>query len=458
MTDDETLKKILASPTLFSYQILKFKPTRYQAELLECDRNSIVIWGRQCGKTTTLAIKALHRALVRVNQEILIVAPTQRQAKLMFDKIYEFCEHIPFVKEHTKRLTMSDIELDSGSRIHCLPAGHEGMSIRGFSASMIIFDEAALVPDAVFFAVRPSMAVRGEQVIMSGTPFGKQGFFYNQYRMTELKKPSAREWDIFKVRASESPFIEETYLEEQRAMLPIAQFQQEYEAEFVADSNAYFPYNLIVPAMDDYVYALPTKLPPSHKLVIGVDIARSGSDETAIAICSVTPDNHYKLEWMETHEHSLITETAGRIVELAGQYPDAQIYIDETGLGAGALDIVRERNVPATGIVFTVAKRNRMYSNLKMALEQRRVVFSSEDRKLSYQFGNYSGKTASDGSWHVVKGGGHDDTVDALSLCFCGESDLIMEPFGEGIELNPIRRFLPPEQSFPDIYTIFGAR
>jgi hypothetical protein len=436
----EELKKKLSSPTLFSYAILGLKPTRYQAELLESEKNSIVIWGRQCGKTTTLAAKALHRALTRKNQEILIVAPTQRQAGLMFDKIYDFCTFNEFIKQHTRRLTMSNAEFDSGSRIHCLPAGHEGASIRGFAASMIIFDEAALIPDAVFLAIRPSMAVRGEQLVMSGTPYGKRGFFYNQYRLTELKKEKDKEWDVFKIRSADSPFIDPRFLQEMKETMTIDQYQQEFEAEFIADSNSYFPYSLVVPAMDDYQYGLPTTLPVGAKLVMGVDVARAGSDETAIAICSITTDNHYKLLWLETHGHNLITETAGRIVELAGQYPDMKIYVDATGLGVGALDIVRERNVSVTGVVFTVATRNRMYSNLKLGLEQRRLTISGEDRKLAGQFGNYTAKQSSDGSYHIVKGGGHDDCVDALALCFCGEGDLVWDTFGEGIQLNPIRR------------------
>jgi Terminase large subunit, T4likevirus-type, N-terminal/Terminase RNaseH-like domain len=445
MADD--IKQLLASPTWFSAKILGIKPTKYQAFLLEEDKNCIVIWGRQCGKTTTLAIKALHRAIVRKNQEILIIAPTQRQAKLMFDKIFGFCDSNDFVKAHTKRLTLSDIELDSGSRIHCLPAGHEGMNIRGFSATMIIFDEAALIPDAVFLAIRPSMAVRGDikvggQLVMSGTPYGKRGFFYNQYRLTELRKESAREWEIFKVRASESPIIEPSFLEEMKATMTTDQYMQEFEAEFVADSNAFFPYSLVVPAMDDYQYVLPTStasLPREAKLVMGVDVARTGSDETAITICQVTSDEQYKVLWSETHGHSLITETAGRVVELAGLFPDMKIYIDETGLGAGALDIIRERNVDITGITFTPMTRSKMYSNVKLALEQRRLKFSTDDRKLAGQFSNYSGKQGSDGSYRIVKGDAHDDCVDSLSLCFCGIYDLEWDT-GFPMQLNPVRQ------------------
>jgi hypothetical protein len=441
----EELKQILASPTLFAVTILGIKPTRYQADLLEADKDCLVVWGRQCGKTTTLAIKALHYALTHPKREILIIAPTQRQAAIMFEKIYEYCDQNEFVKAHCAKLTQSDVLFDSGSRIHCLPAGHEGTSIRGYAASMVIFDEAAFVPEAVFMAVRPSMAVRGEVTILSGTPFGKQGYFYNQYRINELKKPQARTWETFHVRSSDSSIIDKAYLEAEKASLPASQYAQEYDAEFTAANDAYFPAQLLMTAAEDYEYMLPTakKLPTGTKLVMGVDIARMGSDETAMCICSVTADNEYKVLWVEQHSHLTITESAGRIVELAREYPDMVNYIDETAVGGGALDIVKERNVNAVGVVFSRQQRNRMYQNLKMALEQHRVKFSANDRKMLRQFDNYSGKAASDGTFQIVKGDGHDDCVDALALCFAGVMDLEWEPFGEGLMLNPLKRYQP---------------
>lgn len=442
-SEEDAVKMTLASPTLFSTFVLKIKPTRYQADVLETDGNSIVLWGRQTGKTTTLATKALHRALTHPKQEILIIAPTQRQAALMFSKIHDFTEYNEFVKAHTKRSTLNDIEFDSGSRIHCLPAGREGTSIRGFSATMIIFDEAAFIPDATFMALRPSMAVRGEQVVLSGTPFGRRGYFWNQYKNNSMKRPALQDWDMFKVPSRESPFIEEAFLRQQKEEMTADVYAQEYEAEFTADNDSFFPAHIVAPNLYEYNYALPMMkdLPRESKLMMGVDIARAGADETAFVICSITKDDYVKVEWVETHSKSKITETAGRVVELAGEYPEMQIYMDESGLGAGALDIVKERNVSnATGVVFSTDMRNRMYSGVKLALEQNRLKLNESDRKMIDQFSNYTGKQTSEGRWHIVKGEKHDDCVDALALCFSGETDIEAFPFEEGLDLSPFRR------------------
>jgi hypothetical protein len=75
--------------------------------------------------------------------------------------------------------TKQTLELSNGSRILALPGGDEG-AIRGFSGvRCLVLDEAARIPDALWIAVRPMVAVsRGSMMVLS-TPFGRRGFFYD---------------------------------------------------------------------------------------------------------------------------------------------------------------------------------------------------------------------------------------------------------------------------------------
>jgi hypothetical protein len=61
-----------------------------------------------------------------------------------------------------------------------LPCKEE--TIRGYSnISLLIIDEAARVPDDVFRAVSPMLAVSGGRLICLSTPYGKRGFFYDAW-------------------------------------------------------------------------------------------------------------------------------------------------------------------------------------------------------------------------------------------------------------------------------------
>jgi hypothetical protein len=92
------------------------------------------------------------------------------------------------------RATGQGLELGSGSRIVSLP-GTEG-TIRGYSAvSLLIGDEAARVSDALYYAVRPMLAVSQGRLLALSTPFGKRGWFCEEWtganRLGKLSDPSA---------------------------------------------------------------------------------------------------------------------------------------------------------------------------------------------------------------------------------------------------------------------------
>ena len=50
-------------------------------------------------------------------------------------------------------------------------------TIRGFSgAVLLIVDEAARVDDALYYALKPMLAVSGGSLLMLSTPYGLRGF------------------------------------------------------------------------------------------------------------------------------------------------------------------------------------------------------------------------------------------------------------------------------------------
>jgi hypothetical protein len=54
--------------------------------------------------------------------------------------------------------------------------------LRGFSAvSLLIIDEASRVEDSVYKALRPMLAVGNGDLWLLSTPFGKRGFFYENW-------------------------------------------------------------------------------------------------------------------------------------------------------------------------------------------------------------------------------------------------------------------------------------
>lgn len=202
---------------------------------------------RQAGKSEMAALIALHRALYRPGSLVLILAPSERQAKETFSK----------VANHYRKLGSSvppdsmrklGVKLPNGSRIEALPGTEK--TIRGFSGvDLLILDEASRVDDGLYYAVRPMLAVSGGSLMMLSTPYGKRGVFYEEW--TE-----GRGWERYEVPASECPRISAEFLEEERADLPEFVFRQEYECIFEETSDQVFTEAMIRGALDPTIEPL----------------------------------------------------------------------------------------------------------------------------------------------------------------------------------------------------------
>jgi len=73
------------------------------------------------------------------------------------------------------------------------PVGDTGRSSRGFEGQVLMVDEAPFQPDLFFEAAKPILATTNGRIWMFGTFDGSEGYFYNNYARTIIKKdPKAR--------------------------------------------------------------------------------------------------------------------------------------------------------------------------------------------------------------------------------------------------------------------------
>jgi hypothetical protein len=224
-------------------------PDPWQATLLRsCSPRMALLCSRQAGKSTVAAAMALRAALLEPPSLVLLLSPVQRQSGELFRKVKDLYRTlgcpVPLVGESA--LTM---ELGSGSRIVALP-GAEG-NIRGYSGvSLLVIDEAARVPGALYGAIRPMLAVSGGRIIVLSTPNGRQGWFFKAWQSNEP-------WERVKIMAEQCPRIPADFLEEERLALGERWFRQEYQCSFEDTTDAVFSYEDIVAAMKSDVAEIP---------------------------------------------------------------------------------------------------------------------------------------------------------------------------------------------------------
>ena len=221
-------------PAAFARSVFKFNPDTHQASVLATSiRRGLLNCCRQWGKSTVTAIKAVHRAYFYPNSLTLVCSPSARQSAEFLRKCSPFLRKLN-IRPRGDGDNEISLLFPNGSRIVGLPGAEA--TIRGFSASLILIDEAARVGEDIYAAVRPMLATQDGELWLMSTPNGRQGFFYNTWTNT----PLGERWTRISVPATECPRISRRFLQEERAALGDPFFRQEYLCEFLDDETSLF--------------------------------------------------------------------------------------------------------------------------------------------------------------------------------------------------------------------------
>jgi hypothetical protein len=223
---------------------LKFEPDERQIEVLRSNaKRGILNCTRQWGKSTIAAAMAVRRAYTRAKSEVLVASPTNRQSAELLRKAAEMVKRLG-IRPRGDGDNETSLLFPNGSRIVGLPGIED--TVRGFSAvSLLLIDEAARVPDAMYKGLRPTLAASDGDLWLMSTPRGKQGFFY------ECWEHEGPEWFRVRVTATECARIAPAFLEAERRAVGPLWFAQEYMGEFVDSGAAVFGRDLVDRAVDD---------------------------------------------------------------------------------------------------------------------------------------------------------------------------------------------------------------
>ena len=216
----------------------------WQRDVLDTARkNSILNCARQVGKSTVVAIKALHRAIYTHDQLILIIAPSLRQSQELFKKVLYYARQVADLPDKTEDNQLS-IAFTNGSRIVSLPGSPK--TVRGFSAaSLVIIDEAAFAEPGLFSAVTPMITISNGDLMLLSTPNGKIGFFWDVW------SKGGNDWGKYEVPWWVCPRHDKARLEDHKSVIGPFQFSVEFECQFRDAEDAVFSYDDLMAAFGE---------------------------------------------------------------------------------------------------------------------------------------------------------------------------------------------------------------
>ena len=434
----EAISECAQKPSLFSEIFLGHKLFDYNVKYVDSDERFIVYRsGRQVGKTMSTAVKTIHFAffapilMETVKHECIIViaAPTQNQSSIMFNRIRDLIMKNDFLAGYVIRNTQTEMTLSfldgSGTtKIITRATGETGVSLRGYSPHVIIADECSFIKTDILRAFLPSGMATRAKVWLTSTPFSKSGYFYEACQNSKPNNPDGM-WKEFHVKSMDNPLIQEdpVFIEEIKK-LTREEYVQEVEGEFLDIGDALIPNSLIMEAISD-------KKPYGRlRYYMGVDVARTGRDETVYTIVAVDDKDHVFLEAVESESQSNVVDVAGRLGQLSSQYNIETVYIDETGLGGGLMDLARKQGIPCRGVMFSLQEKAEMYKNLRLLFENHNITLK-QINKMVYQL-SYLRREYTETGIMKIKSDEHDDYPDSLVLaCKAVQS-------GDGWHLLPV--------------------
>lgn len=170
-------------------KIQYFKMFPQQKELVEIMREErfvVVEKSRQTGISTTVALYVACHLLFNEERKVLIVAHKRDGAENFLKKVKEFVKSKPSFLSHIEILNESQGKISLSNKSEAVALASSSDSTRSFTATMLVLDEAAFIPNAdkIVASAMPTLSTGGRCIALS-TPNGQDPFFFETVKQAK---------------------------------------------------------------------------------------------------------------------------------------------------------------------------------------------------------------------------------------------------------------------------------
>jgi len=335
------LKIVTIDKGLVPFEMYDFQ--RKMVDTFHDNRFTICKLPRQSGKSTIIVSYLLHYVLFNDNVNVAILANKSSTARDLLGRLQLAYEHLPkWMQQGVLNWNKGSLELENGSRI--VAASTSSSAVRGSTFNIIFLDEFAYVPNNIaeefFSSVYPTISSgKSSKVMIVSTPHGMNMF----YKMWIDATNKNNNFVPVEVHWSEVPGRDEKWKEETIKNTSEAQFQTEFECEFLGSVDTLINASKIktMPVVEPKrsggldVYEMPKK---NHLYTMTVDVSRGlTNDYSAFCVidCTSAP---YKVvaKFRDNEIKPLVFPSI--IERVAKHYNKAFILVEINDLGQQVAD------------------------------------------------------------------------------------------------------------------------
>ncbi len=268
---------------------------------------------------------------------------------------------------------------------------------QGFHEGHILFvvDEASGVREGIFEAIEGSMTSDHSRLLLLGNPTSLSGYFYEAFHRRR------RLWRTIHISAFDTPnlsagellrpyLVTGKWVED--ALINWGEGSPLYQIRVLGEFPSESEDTLISLRVIERAVAAGecagVSAASGEGVEIGVDVARFGSDRTAICVRQGS-----RVLELVSYSKKDTMETAGLVSSFASRYSASRVRVDVIGVGAGVVDRLRERGVQGlTGVNVSQRAndwerfsnlRAELYDGLRERFQEGRIEIPRDERLVS---------------------------------------------------------------------------
>jgi hypothetical protein len=363
----------------------------------------IIVKGRRFGLTRGYANHTCEKMLEGVSPVLWVDTINSNIDRYVERYFYPVLRNLPSQywawRQQKKELTIFDSKLDFRS-------ADQPERIEGFGYRLIVLNEAGIILNDRYLwenAIRPMAMDFNPDILIGGTPKGKNLFFDLAMQAQDKLEPKYKDWQHFHFTSYDNPFIPKADIDALAVDLPLIVRDQEIFGLFLDDASSVFR------NVDRAIGAERSGAVAGRQYFMGVDLAK----HVDFTVLSVLDDRgsqvHFnrlnQLDW--PYQKRLIAETAQRY--------SARICMDSTGIGDPIFDDLRQAGLDVVGYKFTHESKKKLIESLMLAFEGETIKLLREDVQTN-ELKIFGYEITGSGIKYSAPEGHHDDCVIGLAL------------------------------------------
>ncbi len=344
---DESIPLWQNDPVLFMREVLSFEPDDWQIEVAYDLRDYpkvSVKSGQGVGKTSMEATLLLWFLVCFPYPRIVATAPTKQQLHdVLWSEVDKWMNNSPLLPMLLKWTKTYVYMIGYEKRWFAVArTATKPENMQGFHEDNMLFivDEASGVADPIMEAILGTLSGDNNKLLMCGNPTKTSGTFFDAFHSdrSQYKRHTVSSRNSPRTDKENIASLDRKYGKKSNVVLV------RVDGEFPEQEDDVFISLVDIEQCNSKIYELPEgKYAPF--IILGVDVARFGDDETVIY-----RNAKGRIRLAKSYRGQDLMKTVGEIVALYKQtikdFPEykGKIYanIDDTGLGGGVTDRLKE--------------------------------------------------------------------------------------------------------------------